>query len=72
MRALAVSAERAVEGVEEEVSLGVVRSEEQGLPIIGEFETGPVRFRTLDLWGGEVGAHVEGCEGGFVIVAQVV
>ena len=67
-----MSAEGAVEGVEEEMSLRVVRSEEERFPIIGEFEAGPVRFRALDLRRGQVGPHVEGCEGGFVVVPQVV
>lgn len=65
-------AERAVEGVEEEVSLWVVGSEEERLAVVGELEAGPVRFRGLHLRGREVGAHVEGREGGFVVVAQVV
>lgn len=54
------------------MSLRVVRGEEEGLPIIGKFEAGPVWFWTLYLLGGEVGAHVEGCEGGSVVVSQVV
>ena len=65
-------AEGALEGVEEEMSLRVVRSEEEGLAIVGEFEARPVWFRALHLLGGEVGAHVEGCEGGFVVVSEVV
>ena len=65
-------AERAVEGVEEEVSLRVVGGEEEGLAVVGKLETGPVRFGGLHLRGREVGAHVEGREGGFVVVAQVV
>ena len=44
MGALAVSAERAVEGVEEEMSLWVVGGEEERFAIIGEFEACPVWF----------------------------
>ena len=72
MGALAVSAEGAVEGVEEKVALRVVGGEQEGLAVVGELEAGPVRFRGLELRGGEVGAHVEGGEGGFVVVAEVV
>lgn len=67
-----MGAEGAVEGVEQEVALWVVGGEEEGLAVVGELEAGPVRFRALDLLGREVGAHVEGCEGGFVVVAEVV
>ena len=63
-----MSAQGAVEGVEQEVSLRVVRGEEEGLAVVGELEAGPVRFRALHLRRGEVGAHVEGREGGFVVV----
>ena len=72
MRALAVCAEGAVEGVEEEVALWVVGSEEEGFAVVGEFEACPVGFRSLHLLGGEVRAHVEGREGGFVVVSEVV
>ena len=70
--ALAVGAQGAVEGVEEEVALGMIRRQQEGFAIVWELETGPVRFRDLHLRRGEVGAHVEGCEGGFVVVAEVV
>lgn len=70
--ALAVGAEGALEGVEEEVALRVVRGEEEGFAVVGELEAGPVRFRALHLLRGEVGAHVEGREGGLVVVAEVV
>ena len=70
MGALAVGAEGAVEGVEEEVALRVVRGEQEGLAVVGELEPGPVWFWGLELWGGEVGAHVEGGEGGFVVVGE--
>lgn len=67
-----MSAEGTVEGVEEQVSLRVVRREEEGFPIVGELEAGPVRFRRLHLLGGEVGPHVEGRKGRLVVVPQVV
>ena len=70
--ALAVGAEGAFEGVEEEVALRVVGREEDRLAVVGELEAGPVRFRALDLLRREVGPHVEGREGGFVVVAEVV
>ena len=69
MRALAVSAERTVEGVEEEVTLRMVRSKEERLAVVREFEAGPVWFGTLNLRGSEVGPHVKGCEGRFVVVS---
>ena len=72
MRALTVRAERTVERVEEKMSLRVVRSEEKGFAIVGEFKAGPVWFCTLYLRGGKVGAHVESREGGFVVVSEVV
>lgn len=70
--ALAVGAEGALEGVEEEVALRVVGGEEEGLAVVGELEAGPVRLRALHLLRGEVGPHVEGREGGLVVVAEVV
>ena len=70
--ALAVGAEGAFEGVEEEVALRVVGREEDRFAVIGELEAGPVRFRALNLLRREVGPHVEGREGGLVVVAEVV
>ena len=67
-----MGAEGAFEGVEEEMALRVVGREEDRFAVVGEFEAGPVRFRALDLLGSEVGPHVEGREGGFVVVAEVV
>ncbi len=64
--------EGAVEGVEQEVALRVVGGEQEGLAVVGELEAGPVGFRALHLGSREVGAHVEGREGGFVVVAEVV
>ena len=72
VRALAVRAQRAVEGVQQQVALRVVGGEQEGFAVVGELEPGPVRFGGLHLRGGEVGPHVEGGEGGFVVVAQVV
>ena len=69
---LAVGAEGAFEGVEEEVALRVVGREEERLAVVGELEAGPVRLRALDLLRRQVGPHVEGREGGLVVVAEVV
>ena len=69
-----MGAEGAVKGVEEEVALRVVGGEEERFAVVGEFEAGPVGFgvRSGELLGREVRAHVEGGEGGFVVIAEVV
>ena len=67
-----MSAQGAVEGVEEQVPLRVVRREQERFAVVGELEAGPVRFGALHLRSGEVGPHVEGGKGGFVVVAEVV
>ena len=54
------------------MALRSVRCNKERFPVIRELEACPVGFRLGFLLGGEVGAHVEGCEGGLVVVAEVV
>lgn len=67
----AVGFEVAFEGVEEDVALWGRGGEEEGFSVVGEFEFGPC-------WGGGGGgggvdaAEIEGGEGGFVVVPEVV
>ena len=65
--------EGAVEGVEEEVAGGGVGGDEEGFAVVAEFEFCPVGGAGggLVVGGGEC-AEVEGCEGRFVVVPQVV
>ena len=67
-----MSAEGSVESVKEQMSLWMIRREQERFAIIGEFKARPVRFRALHLRSGQVGPHVKGCEGGFVVVPQIV
>lgn len=75
-----VGEEVAGEGVEEEVAGGEGSADEEGFAVVAEFEFGPVfGDGVLGCLGGEGGpvqgfeaARVEGSEGGFVVVAQVV
>ena len=68
------------EGVEQEVARGGVGADEQGFAVVGEVEFRPVAVvGHVGAAGGEGGgegvfgpAQVEGREGGFVVVAQVV
>ena len=65
------------EGVEEEVPCWGIRADEEGFAVVGEFEFGPVAGggRWVGVVVGGVGAaeeEVEGGEGGFVVVAEVV
>ena len=50
----------------------VVTTKQKRFTVVGEFETGPVRLWLGELGGGEVRSEIEGCEGGFVVVAEVV
>ncbi len=54
------------------MALGVGGREEERFAVVGERDACPVWFLGGDFLGGHGGAHVEGCEGGFVVVSQVV
>ena len=72
LRAHAVGAQGAIVGVEEQMSGGGVGAQQDGSTIVGEFEAGPVRFARFDALLRHVGSDVEGGEGGFVVIPQVV
>ena len=54
------------------MALRVGGSEEKGFAIVGKGNASPIRFRGGDFLGRHCGPHVEGREGGFVVVAEVV
>ena len=72
LRAHAVSAQGAIVGVEEQMARCGIGAQQDGFPVVGEFEAGPVGFARLDALLRHVGPDVEGGEGGFVVVPQIV
>ena len=71
--------EVAGEGVEEEVAEGVISSDEEGFAVVAELQFRPIargavcrHRRGHDGWELVEGAEVEGREGGFIVVSQIV
>ncbi len=54
------------------MALWSIGGEEERFAVVRELKPCPVRFGLGLLLGGKVRAHVESCEGGLVVVAEVV